>query len=946
MDRAGDTGDPSGHFDRPSWPYYVTTTSRVRPPVGSGAGLGGSTAVDPFVGRADELICLRAELAEAAAGRPRLVVVEGPAGIGKTRLIEFFVAALEGIVLRRALPDETESKVPYGVVDQWLSSDLGGRRATPGMDPVAVGGLLLDLVGQLEKDSAVVLLIDDAHWADLPSLQAVLFCFRRLQVDNVLVLLAVRSEEADRLPDSVQRLVSAGLGQRVILPGLNAGELAQIANWVGASQVSSLQMRRLVEHTQGNPLYATALLREMTPEELGAPGLPLPAPRLFAKATTARLDRCSDSARRLVQAVAVTGAVPLSVAAGVAAIVDPLGAVDEAVAGGLLKRLGVPPAITVRPAHPLVGAAVCQELPASEQARLHLAAATLVPDEFAGIQHRIAASPGADERLAAEIAEYARRQSRRGAAGLAAAALIGGARVAQRRATREQLILEAIEMSLVAADVPTAAELAADLDHFPPTARRDWVAGWLALMTGADDRAEQLLIAAWGQAPADEPELRRKIAVRLAELLMHHARGEEFVDWAHRAVAHAKASSDPTLTELGVLAVGLFICGRKAEAFALVDSAAGSGALRPDQIDATYGRGLIRALSDDLADAREDLRAVVEACRRSGGSLQLMHALALLSETEFRGGWWDDAHLHGELAVSLAEDGDVMQFTPHVSSIAAQVHARRGDFAVAEERIRAALAASAGPGNESALGYAATAAAILGHSRGDHAAVVEATDPLMPLLGRIGVQHPFMVRWQELRIEALVRLGRLAEADSLLASYAERCAASGSHSVQANAARVHGLLAAASGRTDEAAEAFERALTHSAVVDLPFERALVHLQYGAHLRRAGTRGVAAEHLRGAEEIFRRLGARPFVELAGRELAGCGLSRRRAAGPSPLTAQERTVAGLVGTGKSNREVAGELFISVKTVEYHLGHIYAKLGLRSRGQLIAHLHSGPR
>ena len=694
-------------------------------------------------------------------------------------------------------------------------------------------------------------------------------------------------------------------------------------------------------------MYTTALLREMTTEELGAAGMPLPAPRLFAMATIARLDRCSDSARRLVQAVAVTGAVPLPVAAGVAAIGEPLSAVDEAVEKGLLTRRGAPPAMMVRPAHPLVGAALYQELPAKEQARLHRAAARLVPDEFARIQHRIAASSGADEQLAAEIADYARRQSSRGAAGLAAAALISGSRVAQRRSTREQLVLEAIEMSLVAADVPTAAELAADLDQFPPTARRDWVAGWLALVTGAGDRAEQLLVAAWSRASAAEPGLRRKIAVRLAEVLLHHARDEEFLEWAHRAVANAKASSDPTVPELGVLASGLLVCGRKAEALALVASAAGPGPLRPDQIDATYGRGLIRGLSDDLVDAREDLRAVVEACRRYGGSLQLIHGIGVLSLTEFLGGWWDDAHLHAELAVSLAEDGDVALFTPHVSSAAGQVHARRGDFAIAEERIRAAqLAAAAAPGNVSGLSFAATASAILGHSRGDHAAVIAATDPLLPLAGRIGAHDPDMFRWQELRVEALIRLGRLSEADSLLASYAERCAASGSHSVLANAARVHGLLAAARSRSDEAAEAFERALTHAAVVDLPFERALVHLQYGAHLRRTGTRGAAAEHLRGAEEIFRRLGARPFVELAGRELAGCGLSRRRAVGPSPLTEQERNVAGLVGTGKSNREVAGELFISVKTVEYHLGNIYAKLGVRSRGQLIAQLRPVPR
>ena len=127
-------------------------------------------------------------------------------------------------------------------------------------------------------------------------------------------------------------------------------------------------------------------------------------------------------------------------------------------------------------------------------------------------------------------------------------------------------------------------------------------------------------------------------------------------------------------------------------------------------------------------------------------------------------------------------------------------------------------------------------------------------------------------------------------------------------------------------------------------MDLPFERALIHLHYGAHLRRTGSRATAAEQLRTAEEIFRRLGARPFLEMTARELAGCGLTRVRPVGPSPLTGQERTVAQLVSRGMSNRDVAGELFLSVKTIEYHLSNVYAKLALRSRSQLVAALHAG--
>jgi DNA-binding CsgD family transcriptional regulator len=378
------------------------------------------------------------------------------------------------------------------------------------------------------------------------------------------------------------------------------------------------------------------------------------------------------------------------------------------------------------------------------------------------------------------------------------------------------------------------------------------------------------------------------------------------------------------------------------EARALV-AGAGSGVLRPEQIGSTTGRAFLRMYGDDLAGACEDFGAVVEACRRHGASVLLIQALGNLAEAEFRAGRWDDAQMHSDLVVSLAVDGDVTQVAAHVHAIAAQVLARRGDVDQASTHVQAALAASAAPGNESGLAYAATAAAILAHSRADHADVVAATDPLLPLAGLIGAHDPVAPRWQELRVEALVRLGRLAEAEQLASTFTERSVTRGSHSAQANAARVRGLLEATRGRPVAAVQAFEEALAHAAAVDLPFERAMIHLHYGAHLRKTGRRRVAAEQLRAADDIFHRLAARPFVAMAGRELAGCGLTRARTAGPSQLTSQERTVARLVSTGKSNREVAGELFISTKTVEYHLVHIYAKLGLRSRGQLIARLRT---
>ncbi len=191
--------------------------------------------------------------------------------------------------------------------------------------------------------------------------------------------------------------------------------------------------------------------------------------------------------------------------------------------------------------------------------------------------------------------------------------------------------------------------------------------------------------------------------------------------------------------------------------------------------------------------------------------------------------------------------------------------------------------------------------------------------------------------------EALVRMGRLTEAEAELAPFEELAAVRERHSAQAAAGRVRGLLEAAQGRNEQATTAFEEALEHARMVPMPFERALIQLFYGAFLRRSGQRKAAAAQLGAAHEVFDRLGARPYLEVGDRELAGCGQVRARRSAPeaNQLTPYETAVARLVAEGLSNREVAGELVISVKTVEYHLSAIYRKLDLRSRGQLAVHM-----
>ena len=209
------------------------------------------------------------------------------------------------------------------------------------------------------------------------------------------------------------------------------------------------------------------------------------------------------------------------------------------------------------------------------------------------------------------------------------------------------------------------------------------------------------------------------------------------------------------------------------------------------------------------------------------------------------------------------------------------------------------------------------------------------------------MDEPGFWPWQDLYADALVSAGRLAEAEAFLVPHEELAVARGRGSVVARLARVRGRLEGARGRWGRRRRRSvgRRGLER---LGLPFQWALVELAYGQVLRRAGQRRAAAERLSAARERLVGLRARPYVERCEQELAACGLApaKRSAFDPSRLTAQELAVARLVAVGMSNRQVASELFISIKTVQFHLTHIYAKLGVGSRAELAAQFRdSGP-
>ena len=906
--------------------------------------------MDHFVGRTGELAVLDAEMQAVRGGRPRVVLVEGEAGIGKSSLISRFVSEQRDVCLLRAAGDEAEMLLAWGVVDQLLAaagqalvkgSPRAGMARRKDADPLAVGAQLVEAIGDLQGgDRGVVVVVDDLHWSDQPSAQALLFALRRMQADRVLGLVSARPHELSRLGEAWSRFAGGDdRATRLRLDGLKAQELVAMARTLGVGDLSGRAVTQLLDHTGGNSLHCRALLEELGPGGLARVGGDLPAPRALAAVVLARLRALSGPARGLVTAAAVLGRrCPLAVAATLAGLADPLTALDEAVATGLVTEERAASAADIAFAHPLVHAAVRDSLGPAERHRLHRVAATLVP-AAAALTHRVAAAVGPDDSLAGDLEKAAREAAHEGLAAQAAAWLAQASAASTARSDQERLLLDAVAELLGGADVPGALALWPAVAQFGSSARRSALLGHLDLLCGRGAVTEAHLLEAWrAHNPDTEPMVGAAAATSLSAYLSTAGRLEEAVTWGERAVEASGEDLTARLQALMPVALTLTLAGRGPEGLARLDALPAVAADVPlEHTGALVIRGRCRTITDDPVGAMTDL-SVSLARLRAGVSLRYPgQCLTFLSATEYGLGAWDDALTHSELAVSLAHDNDRAWALAFAHAYAAIVPAARGDWQVAAAHVEASRAAASGAGM--AVTHAAWAGAELALARGDLQGVLSATSAVRAL-GRDEVFGlPGWADWRPLEVAALIGLGRLDDAEAALQELLAAVPAFGLASASMTAARLRGNLAVAQGDLAGAGVSFASAWQLAQGLPLPFQLALLERDDGRRLRRVGDRQGAAVHFRQARDRLVALGAQPYVAACERELQACGAEIQPEQQPASwnLTASELAVARLVCTGRSNREVAAELYVTVKAVEFHLGHVFDKVGIRSRSAL---------
>ncbi|HEY2601982.1 MAG TPA: AAA family ATPase [Thermoleophilaceae bacterium] len=915
-----------------------------------------------LLGRSSERQTLDRLLADSRLGRSGVLALVGEPGIGKTALLEYAGGRADGMRVLRARGVESEAEVPFAGLHELLRPALGAVEQIPAPQAEALGGALalrpgragdrfavgaatLSLLAAYAEHRPLLLLIDDAQSLDASSAGALLFAFRRLLADPIAVLIAARSGEPSALLDGsdLPRLELGGLDREA------AGELAAQAS---AEALPPEAAARLYEETGGNPLALLELAADSSLLGEAPPEGPLPLSASIAHAFLRRSSSLPEETRRLLVLAAASDdrhdlATLGRAAAALDLSVDSLAAAEDAglvsVGAGLLEFR-----------HPLVRSAIYGEAEARERRAAHRALAGALPDQELDRRawHLAAAALGPDAAASSALELAGIRARERSAYGVSAAAFERSARLADEPGRRPALLYAAADAALNAglgdrAMACVDEALAAQPDD-PLAYRLEYLRGYLISRRGEVMEGHTVLIAAAERAARRDPEFATMVLAEAAHVCFYSGAAEAMLRTARRAEALVPRGDRGRARFFASTAMGTaqVVAGDgEAGAQALRQAAEvldASEELREDpRLLAWAALGPLWLREGESGGARVE-RTLDYARERSAAGV-LPGLLHYIGRVQAMSDSWPGAQASYDESIQLArESGQRTELAAALAGLA-WLEARQG----AEERCRAHAAESRMLCTE--LGVALyevwTVIALgeleLGLGRPD--AAIGHFEEQRRLLEQLRIVDVDLSPVPEL-VDAYLRVGRQDDAAALVGPFAAAVEAKGQPWALARAARCLGLV----GADAELDERFGEALAlHERTPDV-FEAARTRLAYGARLRRARKRVRAREELRAAIELFDSLGPTSWTELAGAELAATGETARRR-DPSTLddlTPQELQIAVLLSEGRTTRQTAAALFLSPKTIEYHLRNVYRKLGISSREELAAAISSRPK
>jgi ATP/maltotriose-dependent transcriptional regulator MalT len=902
--------------------------------------------LEVFVGRTAELAQVADVRAQVEAGQPWLVAIEGDPGVGKTALARRCLAEAESAGLRvlPARASQSEADLDFGLVEQLLRAagvgfELAGLAdgSGPAMSSFAVGARLLEVAGEQLAAGPVVIFIDDLQWADRKSVEALTFMLRRLPVDPVLVVVTYRGPR-DHLDEADQRMLSS-VENRLHLPlgGLDLDEVASLATALQDRSLDDGAVQRLYQGTGGHPLYLRTLLSEGSGFDPRASGR-LALPRSLAAAVGEHLSVLPPEARDIVEMLSVLNLrLPLTQLGQAAQIGSPSAAIEPTAAAGLVVLSPEEPTCPVEIRHLLVRDAIYAGIPAARRRLLHARAASVV-SEAASWEHLVAALDRPDEALAARLERLAKEEAAAGRLALAATHLQWASDISPARADRERRLLTAA-LHLTLAEESRGLAMREAVEASAPSPLRSCVLGTMAFSSGQLAEAERQFREALAQAQ-DDPDsqpLAALIANRLSGTYTLLGDGEKVMTFGQQALDTGCLDGAAASQTRALIAIGASqVSGPQAGLAELAHLAADPARVGPVDIDALSFRGVFRLLAGDLRLAIGDLTASLELARR-GATLTLgLRAYFYLALAQYLAGAWDEVLLTAEQGLSAATIHSRRYELPLLHLAAGCVPAGRGAAEEAERHVALAEEAAASLDYGQERVYAGMARALVCQAAGDYLGMADALGPWQDDAVLDGRSRVYAVLWRPLLVEGLAGSGQLERAAAVLAQL--RAGGSQVSYLTPALAWLDGWLAEQRGDPGQALQIYQRG-GESAGSHSPVYTARLLLAHGQLLRRAGQRRLAVERLRWANEQYQALRAVPFIARAEEELAACRLPGGPAKKQSvlALTSRETEVAHLVGKGLSNPEIAAELFISRKAVEYHLGNIYAKCGLQGRQQL---------
>jgi DNA-binding CsgD family transcriptional regulator len=917
-----------------------------------------------LVGRSAECELLRRLIAGAREESAGVILLRGEPAIGKTSLLTFAAGAVDGFRVLQIQGHESEIEIPFAGLSWLLESLTGllgqlppvqaealagalqlGTVAGSGGDRLAVAAATLTLLAAAADAQPLLVAVDDGQWLDVPSLEAIVFAARRLQAEAIAVVITARP--AVDVPAEVNRLLEA-LPEHMV-PGLAPDAARELLTAQQAGMAPEVLAGRVAE-AAGNPLALLEL------PALGDGGLPVEPLRIGK-----RLEQAFG--RRIAAMPPPTRQAMLLVAAADAAVSDVL---SRALAQDGLSPADLEPAETagllvsergaVRFQHPLVRSALYQSVTATQRRAAHRVLASV----FGALS-----TPRAQERHAWHLAAAAVGPDEEVAAALDAAADAAAARRSyatamdmQERAAwlswpgddRAGRLMKAANMSFpagrVQAGLPLLDQVLDETGDWRLRTEAQHFRCRILMWGGQPVAGRDLLIAEANQVEAQDPAW--SAAMRAHAALTSAMLGDQRLAAAEgqRAVELLAGLPDSlTMPALLVRALTLAVSGPVAEARSLMArSEEHLRAWDPLDIDQVL---LVAALAWSLLEEPvESLRwfeRAVGAARAASAVGLLPFQLSWLALAQWRGGKWPVAYANAHDALALAEETGWRTELPNSLAALATIEAAMGRAESCREHAAQAVALGRQTGVAIIEAHAAIALALLELGTGDAVAAVRHLEFVAGFAADHELGDPVLLNWAGDLVEALDRSGDRSRARAVYELVAAEAERTGRPTESAVAARCRALLA---GDDEAAEEAFAEAFGWHARADQPFQQARTRLQHGELLRRRRRRGDARAELKVALAMFERLGAEPWAARARSELRATGVTARpRHPGQQQLTPQELRVALVVADGATNAEAAVQLFLSAKTVEYHLSGAYRKLGIRSRGQLVRALANAP-